>query len=336
MTCGDAFKNLHIIVQNNSLAVSPCCSSPIVPVKNIDFYNNQYLKSVRESWQQAQWHPACVSCKNDEAAGLTSRRIGSNAWYQDRGIVDTEVKLTRIDYWTGDLCNLACAICGPSFSSVWKQELKIPIETRKSVSNEYWKNLDLTDIELIHFNGGEPLLSKEHVNFIKAIPNKSSITLTYNTNGTILPTAELLSLWEECKLVHLDFSIDDIGERFEYQRYPAKWNLLVENLGWFYNNAPHNVMFGVNTTIGILNQANLDSLAQWLKENFYITKFADPVEHRTQLAKGNFSVGNNIDAVRKYLDEIDSRRGTDWKQVFPELRDCAADNSVTQHNGFAQ
>ncbi len=34
----------------------------------------------------------------------------------------------------------------------------------------------------------------------------------------------VLSLWEQFRLVQLDFSIDDTGQQFEYQRYPAKWD----------------------------------------------------------------------------------------------------------------
>ena len=138
------------------------------------------------------------------------------------GAYNQDIDLLRLDYWTGDLCNLACVICGPQNSSVWKQQLNIPINRRINSVNDFWTNLDLTKIKFVHFNGGEPLLSKEHVKFLHAFPNKEQVTLNYNTNGTILPGKELNDLWLQFKLVQLDFSIDDIGDRFEYQRWPAK------------------------------------------------------------------------------------------------------------------
>ena len=37
----------------------------------------------------------------------------------------------------------------------------------------------------------------------------------YNTNGTVRVSDEVLTLWEECKLVEIYFSIDDIEKRFK-------------------------------------------------------------------------------------------------------------------------
>ena len=315
ITCVDAFKNLNILIQQGKPAVSPCCISTPAPVENLNF-DNRYLNSFREAFSQGHWPSGCFNCKTNEQAGYVSRRIGSNQWYTDHGINNDSVELVRLDYWTGDTCNLACVICGPQNSSVWQQELGIQ---KSSVVNTLWKQLDLTTLRFVHFNGGEPLLSKEHVQFLHAVPNKAQVHLNYNTNGTILPTQELLQLWTEFKLVQLDFSIDDIGSRFEYQRYPAQWDSVVNNLQWYIDFAPHNCMFAVNTTVGILNKHNLDKLDQWLVQNFNQSRFTDPIEHRRQNASGKFSTTSNIVHVRQYLDIIDRRRNTNWRLVFPEL-----------------
>jgi sulfatase maturation enzyme AslB (radical SAM superfamily) len=322
MKCIDAFKNLNIVNQNNQLSISPCCISPIKEAVNIDFINNKYLNQIRETWLTGEYPTACFACKNAEASGVNSRRLGVNQWYSDNGYDNLDVEMITLDYWTGDTCNLRCVICGPNNSSSWKEELKIPAELRKSSTNYFWKELDLTKLKLVHFNGGEPLLSKEHIVFLRAIPNKKQVQVTYNTNGTILPSDELLNLWQEFKLVYLDFSIDDIGERFEYQRYPAKWDSVTNNLQWFINNSPHNCMFGVNTSIGILNYNNIEALDNWIKANFFVTNFTDPIEHKHQLTTGLFAHKDAIlrkDSIVKFLDGCDSRRGTNWKMVFPEL-----------------
>jgi molybdenum cofactor biosynthesis enzyme MoaA len=315
ITCTDAFKNLNIVIQNGSTKISPCCISPAVPVQQLDF-NHSYLTSIRESFSQGAWPPSCSNCKNNEQAGYVSRRIGSNQWYTDHQINNHSVELTRIDYWIGDICNLACAICGPQNSSTWQQELGIQ---KSSITNTLWRELNLTKLKSVHFNGGEPLLSKEHVKFLHAIPDKSQVYLNYNTNGTILPNQELQQLWTKFKLVQLDFSIDDVGSRFEYQRYPAQWNAIENNLQWYIESAPHNCMFAVNTTVGILNQHNLDTLDQWLVKHFKQSRFGDPIEHRRQNALGKFSKTSNITQVRQNLDILDQRRNTNWRLVFPEL-----------------
>jgi sulfatase maturation enzyme AslB (radical SAM superfamily) len=322
MICVDIFKNINIVASHGELLVSPCCVSQIQPAETIDFENNEYLQGIRDQASADNFPAACVNCKNAEDAGLTSRRHGSNNWYKDNDLYNNTVELVRMDYWTGDVCNLACVICGPHYSSTWKQELGLPTELKKSTSNQFWKTLDLSKIQFIHFNGGEPLLSKEHVKFLHTIEHKQQVCLNYNTNATVLPSAELLDLWQQFKLVQLDFSLDDIGERFEYQRYPAKWQQVMDNLQWYVDCAPHNCMFAVNTSVGILNHNNLDNLSSWLTKNFKTTRFTDPIEYRQQLTVGMFALKDadkRKSSIIATLDLIDQRRGTDWRATFPEL-----------------
>ena len=322
MTCIDAFKNLSVTTRFNVLEISPCCFSPPEPVDIVDFKNNSYLRQIRNSWENGQYPAECSGCQNAEKLNVTSRRLGSNQWYQDRGLFNTDVELTRIDYWVGDLCNLKCIICGPENSSSWKQELNLPIEIKKSVNNKFWKNVDLTTVKFIHFTGGEPLLSAEHVKLLESLPNPQQVHLNYNTNATVLPTPELLSLWEKFELVQIDFSIDDLEDRFEYQRFPAKWENVVNNLKWFIDNSPTNCMFSVNTTVSILNYNNISNLEQWLSNNFSVNRVNDPIDHRKQMAIGLFAV--NTAKKRRleiidFLDECDKKRKTNWQQTMPEL-----------------
>lgn len=322
MICVDIFKNINIVVKDSALEVSPCCVSPTRPTASIDFDSDPYLAEIRNQATAGKFPTACSNCEKTEHAGLSSRRLGSNSWFKDHNMYNTDVELVRIDYWVGDTCNLACVICSPENSSTWKQELKIPVENRKVTSNRYWQTLDLSNIKFVHFNGGEPLLSKEHVNFLHALENKQKIHIIYNTNGTILPNKELINLWEQFQLVQLDFSIDDIGSRFEYQRFPAKWDQVIDNLQWYIDNAPHNCIFAVNTSVGILNHGNLEQLNAWLQTNFHTTRFTDPIEHRQQFTMGMFALDGADKRKSKIittLDSIDQRRGTNWRETFPEL-----------------
>lgn len=250
---------------------------------------------------------------------MISRRLGSEAWYADKGIFDTDTNLVRLDYWVGDTCNLACVICGPNNSSTWKKELKISNKSSPALVNKFWRDLDLSSLRSIHFHGGEPLLNKEHVELLAAVPHKEQVEITYNTNATVKANGSLLDIWKEFQLVVLDFSIDDIGKRFEYQRYPAIWDEVVDNLDWYLLNSSANTMFNVNTTVSWLNVYSVNALSQWLAENFYVSRFEDVIQHRKQSVVGRFSVDQSLVSVKKYLDSIDARRGTSWRDVFPEL-----------------
>ena len=81
-------------------------------------------------------------------------------------------------------------------------------------------------------------------------------------------------------------------------------------------------MFAINSSVGILNHANLDKLLTWLQHNFHTTRFTDPIEHRQQLTHGVFALKDAYKRKSKIiatLDSIDQRRGTNWRATFPEL-----------------
>ena len=320
MICLDAFKNINIMNKQGDLHISPCCISPTQKRDVVDFVNDPYLKEIRDTWIAGSWPTACSACRIEEEHGFTSRRQGANQWYQDNNHNNTNEKLVRIDYYTGNLCNLACAICGPHNSSAWSSEMGI--RNVSYVQNEFWRTMDCSELSLIHFNGGEPLLSKEHVLFLESLQNKSSVTLNYNTNATILPSVRLQELWSKFKFVILDFSIDDIEDKFEYQRYPAKWQSVVENLNWFRDNSDVNTMFGINTTVGVLNMHSIVNLENWISDNFASNRMGDATVINKQLATGILETNNltkDPKMVVSYLNSLDKRRGTDWRTTFPEL-----------------
>lgn len=312
MICLDPFKNLSIFNTNNQLSIGPCCIAKHSAAKSIDFYDKQ-LVSIRDQWAHGSFPTECNNCK----IGASNRIQGNQKWYSDRGIVDLTPELIRLDYWVGDTCNLQCVICGPENSSSWKKELGLI--TIKRTVNPFWKDVDLTKLQYVHLTGGEPLLSKEHLDFLNAIPDKSKVRLDYNTNGTILPNQSILDLWAKFDLVQLNFSIDDIGKRFEYIRYPASWDQVISNLDWFYQHSPVNVMFAVGTSIGILNQKYLPDLVAWMAENFSSNRLGDPVEHRIQDVSGILSKISPRDEVKIFLDQCDARRKTNWRDLYPEL-----------------
>ena len=318
-TCLDAFKNIYIVSRTDSINIAPCCVSDPVAVNKIDFYNS-HLEKIREQWRNNQYPPECSWCKNNEDNNLNSRRHGSNNWYADNNITNSTTELIRIDYWVGDTCNLACLICGPYNSSKWKQEEEIPMHLVSNNTNKSWNDLDLSNLKFIHFNGGEPLLSKEHVLLLENIPVPEKVHLNYNTNGTILPSNRLIDVWKKFKLVQIDFSIDDIEERFEIQRYPARWDNLISNLNWFYKYSPVNCMFAVNTTISILNQSNIENIKKWMATNFSCNRLQDPIDHRFQLAVGLFDT-RSVDkkSIIKFLDKLDVKRQTNWRKVLPDV-----------------
>jgi hypothetical protein len=55
------------------------------------------------------------------------------------------------------------------------------------------------------------------------------IELYFNTNGTFWEENRI-ALFENFEKVNIALSIDGVGDRFEYMRHPAKWNVVEENI----------------------------------------------------------------------------------------------------------
>lgn len=330
MTCPDAFSCLNLTTKDDKVYMSACCVMPPWKVDNIDFFNDQKLNKIRKQWSQNEWPKECKICQDNEEVGNYSRRQGSIDWAKNHGLTKeqfNEVKLLKLDYYTGNTCNLRCAICGPHDSISWQKELGISKENR--LINETSIKVNTDNIKWVHFNGGEPFLIDRHWKLLKSIEHKDQVVINYNTNATILPKKELVDLWRQFKLVVIDFSIDDIGERFEYQRYPAKWDNVVENLFYLREHMPVNVMFAVNTALGILNYHNYPNLQKWFRENFSTNRVTDPVRLKVQETVGILSYRNkNNKRIVEYLNTLDARRNTNWKLVFPELVEKLLNNDI--------
>jgi sulfatase maturation enzyme AslB (radical SAM superfamily) len=275
------------------------------------------MVSARDAVERGEVPNPCQQCLKEEKASGWSKRIASNQWYNDHGIDDDgKIEQIVVDVWLNNLCNLKCAICGPSCSTTWQQELGFPVRLKVNTSDNF---IDYDSIRMMAFTGGEPLLSKYHTSMLDKVIHKSDTQLSYNTNGTILPSPELLQKWSEFKLVEVLFSIDDIGERFEFQRYPASWKQVVDNLHWFYENSPNNVMFKVNATVSILNEPYIKDLHSWFAENFPTNKYGDPVLISTQPVSNGSPLCKPSQHAIDYLNTLDIKRGTNWRSIFPKL-----------------
>ena len=307
--CYEVYKNLSIWSHNGKLNYNPCSLySEVVDTANEFDLDNTWNSAARKKliWQIQQDLPlaGCGTCYRAEEAGIVSRRQNSTRLYEEYHN-DTTINdngPTGIDYSVGNLCNLKCMICGPHNSSAWlpdalKIEPSIDISQFKYEKHNQIEVIDpktLKNLKSVHFHGGgEPLLSNNHINLLKAIKDQKGLQdlrVCYNTNGTMKVSDDILYLWSECKLVELYFSIDDVGTRFEYQRTGASWQEVVDNLSWYKQNMPDNHLFNINCVWSYLNIYYLDELFEWHKQNFHSTRFGDPVNLIYQKASGMFSI----------------------------------------------
>ena len=91
------------------------------------------------------------------------------------------------------------------------------------------------------------------------------IDIHYNTNAT-QPATRLVPLITKLGRVDIAFSIDNVGTRFEYERYGADWdkaNEIIDGIHWAKDIDTPNITTQLCFTVNIQNVYYLDELLAW-------------------------------------------------------------------------
>lgn len=250
--CLFPFSNIE---QRTDGTYAPCCKwKGSLSLKNatpLEAFQSEEMNQIREKFRQNQTIVNCLECHAFEKSGGESMRLVGRKYFKVQESLDHFEKYKtpkKIELRLGNTCNMSCRICNPSSSSLWVTELTRQglITQENKEEFEQYKGRDffslpharedflklLPGLTEIQFTGGEPLLNKEHELLLQELEKNnvlSRLILRYNTNGSLLPK-ETLRLWEKAREVHLNFSVDDIGMRFNYERYGVDFNRVHENL----------------------------------------------------------------------------------------------------------
>lgn len=344
---------------------SPCCiytkQFPITKDINLEFWNDPDLvKERQDNIAGAELPSNCINCKIVEDNNNSSRR---ESWNERLGtdwrMPDSVIEL---DLMCDFSCNLACRICGPQQSTLWRQvdpQYKLKqnkFKVRAGTDNviDILSTMPSHNIRQIHFQGGEPLLSNTHIQVLEKLQDQcdlSQISLWYHSNGTQQVSDSVLKFWEKFKMLEIYFSLDDLGPRMEYQRWPVVWNDIHNTVLWFRDNLPSNGLLRVERTIGTLSAYWVDELEQWAQQYFTHTKYGDPISINYHTCFGTYSLNavselykqavldkfspdhwiyntfknlktdsaTHIDEMFENLNYHDKLRNQSWKTVYPEF-----------------
>lgn len=251
-------------------------------------WNDVRFQNLRQAFLNGQKPKECQSCWDEEAAGVNSFRL---QFAKDKKI-DTSVMTFHpvaqngpraLDLKLNNVCNLKCRICGPQASSTFLKEhqerFNIKIEDGSywisnkilGTSNEEVINIWSKELVHIEITGGEPMASPENIKILELIiknDRAKDITVLLNTNGTLY-NKKFINLLTQFKNVTLCLSIDDLGQRLEYQRYPTEWSVILENLDKFkLLAATHkNIWLTLCPTVSVFNVYYLPEYLDWAKKS---------------------------------------------------------------------
>jgi MoaA/NifB/PqqE/SkfB family radical SAM enzyme len=279
-----------------------------------------------------------------------------------------------LDLKLGNICNLKCRICGSWSSSQFAtEELKFVQDNKKQSfhyemlkdgawpreNSQFWAELNslLLDIRYLEFTGGEPFMIKEHFDLLQTLVNQGvagQVEIHYNTNGTQYP-AHAEAIWRHFKHVEIAFSVDDVDQRFEYQRTNAVWTEVIDNIKLFKQMRERNpnITLQVCCTVNVFNVLYLADVANWIhKQQFnfvYWNMLHDapwlsiahlpgsakkqiaehlntqefPAEYQEEIQKivEFMNIGTDTDGKEliENIKQLDARRNESLKTVAPEL-----------------
>ena len=251
---------------------------------------SDHMRELRREFLSGQKPRTCRKCWNEERAGRTSKRmhtldrlkhaVSHTEWTED------PKDLMFLDLKLGNICNLKCRICGSWSSSQFAAEELQYIDTKEKKQSyhyqmlrqgawprenaKFWQEIDrvLDDIRYIEFTGGEPFMIQEHFDMLQGMVDRGiadQVEIHYNSNGTHWPE-QAEEIWRHFRTVEIAVSIDDLAERFEYQRTNAIWSDVCENIRRFRDLRRQNVnvKLQVCSTVNVFNVFYLEDLAQWI------------------------------------------------------------------------
>ncbi len=337
-------------VTDNQLTTRPCC---VYPTRTIFSDKELFAKRLEYNSSATSWIPECSECKRIEnisgfdASMRAASKLRIVGEYQPGDCVSLEVNFDK-------KCNAACLSCSSLFSSTWEKynrkyglESQITTVDSTDLFYQFVDSVPLDKLQVLYIQGGEPFYSTTNLNFLEHIlkvhPDPGSVKLHYQTNGSLLPTQQVMDYWKKFKLVVMNYSIDDINDRFNYLRWPLDWAEVERNVNTMIETT--NVYFKVNSTINPLNVLEYSNLETWILNTIPKNRLIGyragasvkgldlrhtPTSLRNQVIEkygpdhqvSKLFNNNEIFDYRpmiNYIEKHDEFRKLDWKSTFPEV-----------------
>jgi hypothetical protein len=242
---------------------TPCCLLP----KDTD------IKQLQTEMLAGQRPIACQKCWSVEDQGKISNRQLQNSafdFYTNRDIKfiekdcqDGNFSLQILKLYTSNLCNSTCVTCRPDASSAWATLKKV--KTFEIIGQDKLDSILYKDLVMLSFVGGEPLVEKKNFDILEHLISidNTDCYISLVTNGSIQLTQKQQNILKQFKNLNICLSIDGIEHRFEYMRFPLKWNILLQNIDFFKS---LDIDLFVSYTISNLNIFYYNETINWFDQ----------------------------------------------------------------------
>ena len=262
-----------------------------------DYWNSNRMKEIRRKMIAGEKIRDCERCYKQEEQGAESLRSTQG---MNKYIVGTlpdgtyQESANSMQIQLGNICNLKCKMCSQMYSHMhgmetkeigeqdpkwlhWVKEQGANVNNwtnELGIKQEWYKNKEFKlkmfehiskNITQLNVIGGEPTLIPEFYELFEycdqqgtlGSKNVTIVTNLTNTNPRLtkwLPKLKEWTIWA---------SVDGVGERTEYIRYPSNWNKILESLEFYRKLLGDNGKITLSPAIQLLNIDQLDDIAKW-------------------------------------------------------------------------
>lgn len=266
--------------------------------------------------------------------------------------------LHAIDVRWSNLCNFSCVYCAPIFSSKWAEELGVTISTPSEEQKQNFKQYVIQrakQLKHVYLAGGEPLLMKQNLELLEILYKENpEVNLRINTNLSKVDT-QVFERVCKFKNVHWTVSVETTDNEFEYIRYGGSWKDFQDNLATI-SKLDHKISF--NMLYFLLNYHSLFNCVDYFlslgyhPNSFVIGAMSTPIalnvrhlpkdileqilsmlvdrisQHPGFLLEDSYQnllryieqpFQKNLASSLAMLQSIDTRRGLDSSETFPDL-----------------
>tara|TARA_Y100000004_G_scaffold34701_1_gene37098 strand:- start:406 stop:1569 length:1164 start_codon:yes stop_codon:yes gene_type:complete len=370
--CPEPFTNLYTAPPGHYV---PCCAIDYTELfKNYgdeilntneysinDYFKSNFLKKMQKAMKENDKNflkDICKNCIKSEEMNNRSHR----QWYLQRFIKNEfkhkKKELERIihneSYPTflhsveatsvgGNICNLACNMCGSGNSSKFNsEEIKLGetnvMQPQPVNYKEFYDDLYKFNVLEFKFTGGEPLLTKKNYEIMSKQSKDTMIRVI--TNGTVDPS-NLIKVLKDFNKVVINVSAEGPKDVTNYIRHGSDFDIVLKHYDMMQNVWGDNVMF--TATINALNIARVSELLRLRKghagslvtNNFYsLNSIPDDIKE-TYLQKlyeeGEYDLIKYLENAEynetdmwimlRHIKRRDRLRGTNLLKVFPEWKE---------------
>jgi MoaA/NifB/PqqE/SkfB family radical SAM enzyme len=287
----------------------------VTTVSIMEYYNRDEIRQLRTALLNGEQPTECKSCYYEDGFNKLSGRqrqllksgirsdefditLKASPHYdlfkyslENNGLSNYEPTDLQIEL--GSLCNSACVMCSPAYSSrlvddyrklekINPAQFQLPklppnwTENKEALDKFIDELLGLKSIKYVHFLGGETMYIEAFYTICERLiaeGRAKDIILGTTTNGTIYHQ-RLENIIGEFKQFHLGFSIETLNSVNDYIRYPSRIDHVRGNLLKLLalrNTAP-NLQISLRITPNIFTMYYIDQLVEFMFEHQVIAE----------------------------------------------------------------